>query len=46
MSPVAAVVLMCATMTGVKPFDIVKRLAVPLVLGLTITVILRMSKLI
>ncbi len=42
MSPVAAVVLMCGTLTGVKPFDIVKRVAGPLLIGLTATVILRM----
>jgi DcuC family C4-dicarboxylate transporter len=42
MSPVAAVVLMCGTLTGAKPFDIVKRVAPPLVAGLTASVALRM----
>ena len=41
MSPVAAVVLMCATLTGVKPFDVVKRVALPLALGLVVVVLLR-----
>jgi C4-dicarboxylate transporter, DcuC family len=44
MSPVAAVVLMCATLNNVKPFDIVKRLAGPLLLGLVVTVVLRMMR--
>ncbi len=42
MSPVAAVVLMCGTLTGAKPFDIVKRVAPPLVAGLIASVALRM----
>jgi C4-dicarboxylate transporter, DcuC family len=42
MSPVAAVVIMCGTLTGAKPFDIVKRVAPPLVAGLIACVALRM----
>ena len=42
MSPVAAVVLMCGTLTGAKPFDIVKRVAPPLLAGLAACVALRM----
>jgi DcuC family C4-dicarboxylate transporter len=41
LSPVAAVVLMSATLTGVRPFDITKRVAGPLVFGLVVTVALR-----
>lgn len=42
MSPVAAVVLMCATMTNVQPFEIVKRLAVPLISGLITAMVFRL----
>jgi DcuC family C4-dicarboxylate transporter len=42
MSPVAAVVLMCGTLTGAKPFEIVKRVAPPLIAGLVVAVTLRM----
>ncbi|MBX3399394.1 MAG: C4-dicarboxylate transporter DcuC [Gemmataceae bacterium] len=42
MSPVAAVVLMSGTLTGAKPFDIVKRVAPPLMAGLAASVALRM----
>lgn len=41
MSPVAAVVLMAATLTGVPPFAVVKRVAGPLVFGLVVAVALR-----
>lgn len=41
MSPVAAVVLMSAALTDTKPFDLVKRVAPPLLIGLTVIVILR-----
>ena len=41
MSPVAAVVLMCATLTGTKPFDLVKRVGPPLIAGLTVAIALR-----
>ena len=34
MSPVAAVVLMCASLTGTRPIDLVKRVAVPLLIGI------------
>ena len=42
MSPVAAVVLMSGTLTGAKPFDVVRRVAPPLVAGLIVSVALRM----
>lgn len=41
MSPVAAVVLMCASLTGTKPLELVKRVAPPLLVGLTVVVALR-----
>jgi len=41
MSPVAAVVLMCASLTGAKPLDLVIRVCGPLMLGLTVAVLLR-----
>lgn len=41
MSPVAAVVLMAATLAGAKPFAVVARVAGPLVFGLAVTVVLR-----
>lgn len=41
-SPVSAVVLMGGTLTGAKPFEIVARLAPPLVAGLVAAVTLRM----
>jgi len=44
MSPVAAVALMCASMTGTKPLQLVKRVALPLLLGLTGVVVLRMLR--
>jgi DcuC family C4-dicarboxylate transporter len=34
LSPVAAVTLMCAALTGTRPFDLIRRLALPLLLGL------------
>jgi DcuC family C4-dicarboxylate transporter len=42
MSPVAAVVLMCGTLTGTNPFTLAKRVAVPLLVGVTGVVLLRM----
>jgi len=42
MSPVAAVTLMCAGLTGETPLALVKRVAGPLLLGLVAVVILRM----
>lgn len=42
MSPVAAVVLMCATLTGTNPFTLAKRVAVPLLTGMVVVVALRM----
>jgi DcuC family C4-dicarboxylate transporter len=41
MSPVAAVVLMCASMTGTAPWDLVRRVALPLAGGLAAVLLLR-----
>jgi DcuC family C4-dicarboxylate transporter len=41
MSPVAAVTLMCATLTGARPFDLVKRVGPPLIVGLAAAIALR-----
>ena len=43
LSPVSAVALMCGTLAGVKATDLSKRLAVPLLLGLTVTVVLHVG---
>jgi DcuC family C4-dicarboxylate transporter len=43
MSPVAAVVLMCGTLTGTNPFTLAKRVAVPLFVGITVVVLLRLA---
>lgn len=43
MSPVAAVTLMCATLTGTNPFTLAKRVAVPLLVGIVVVVILRVA---
>ena len=43
MSPVAAVVLMCGTLTGTNPFTLAKRVAVPLLAGITVVVLLRLA---
>jgi DcuC family C4-dicarboxylate transporter len=42
MSPVAAVTLMSATLTGTNPFTLAKRVAGPLLAGIVVVVILRM----
>jgi C4-dicarboxylate transporter, DcuC family len=42
MSPVAAVVLMCATLTKTNPLTLAKRIAVPLLTGIAVVVILRL----
>jgi DcuC family C4-dicarboxylate transporter len=42
MSPVAAVALMCATLTGTNPFTLAKRVALPLLSGIVVVVVLRM----
>jgi DcuC family C4-dicarboxylate transporter len=42
MSPVAAVTLMCATLTNTNPFALVRRVALPLLLGLTVMVVAAM----
>lgn len=39
MSPVAAVTLMCATLTNTSPFELVRRVAVPLLLGVAVIVL-------
>jgi DcuC family C4-dicarboxylate transporter len=44
MSPVAAVVLMCGTLTGTNPFTLAKRVAVPLLAGVTVVVLLRLAR--
>jgi DcuC family C4-dicarboxylate transporter len=41
LSPVAAVTLMCATLTGTNPFTLAKRVAIPLLGGTTLVVLLR-----
>lgn len=43
MSPVAAVTLMCATMTGTSPVEIVKRVAPPLILGAAAVVLVALA---
>jgi DcuC family C4-dicarboxylate transporter len=43
MSPVAAVTLMCATLSGTNPFTLAKRVAVPLLVGMVVVVGLRMA---
>jgi C4-dicarboxylate transporter len=40
MSPVAAVTLMCATLTETNPFDLVRRVAIPLVAATSVTVLI------
>lgn len=42
MSPVAAVVLMCATLTKTNPITLAKRVAVPLLTGISVVVALRL----
>lgn len=42
MSPVAAVTLMCASMTKTSPFDLVKRVALPLVAGILTLIVVAM----
>jgi DcuC family C4-dicarboxylate transporter len=42
MSPVAAVTLMCATLTQTNPFTLVRRVAIPLLLGIVAVIVLRM----
>ncbi len=42
MSPVAAVVLMCAALTHTNPFTLVRRVAIPLLTGITVVVLLRL----
>jgi C4-dicarboxylate transporter, DcuC family len=42
MSPVAAVTLMCAMLTQTNPFTLAKRVAVPLLVGISVVVIVRL----
>ncbi len=42
MSPVAAVVLMCAALTQTNPFTLVRRVAIPLLTGMTVVVLLQL----
>ncbi|MDY3551586.1 C4-dicarboxylate transporter DcuC [Gemmata sp. JC717] len=42
MSPVAAVVLMCGTLTNTNPFTLVKRVAGPLFAGIVVVIALRL----
>lgn len=44
MSPVAAVTLMCGTLTGTSPFRLAGRVAVPLLAGMAVVVALRMMR--
>lgn len=46
MSPVAAVTLMCATLTHTNPFTLAKRVAIPLLAGVAAVVVLRMAGLV
>ena len=43
MSPVSAVALMCATLTGTNPFTLARRVAVPLLAGIAVVIVLRVS---
>jgi DcuC family C4-dicarboxylate transporter len=43
MSPVAAVTLMCATFTETNPFELVRRLAVPLLGGMVVVILLALA---
>ncbi|MGE3809709.1 MAG: C4-dicarboxylate transporter DcuC [Gemmataceae bacterium] len=43
MSPVAAVVLMCASLTDTSPIDLMKRIAVPLLAGLVVVVMVALA---
>jgi DcuC family C4-dicarboxylate transporter len=43
MSPVAAVCLMCGTLTGTNPFTLAKRVAVPLLAGIAVVITLRVG---
>jgi C4-dicarboxylate transporter, DcuC family len=42
MSPVAAVTLMCAKMTGTKPLELVKLVAIPLMISIAIIIVIAM----
>jgi C4-dicarboxylate transporter len=38
MSPVAALVLLCSTLTRTSPIDLAKRVAVPLLAGIVVVI--------
>lgn len=42
MSPVAAVVLMASTMTGTKPWELIRLVSLPLIAGVVVVVVARM----
>lgn len=44
MSPVAAVTLMCARLTGTQPLDLVRRVALPLVAGVSAAIVLALLR--
>jgi DcuC family C4-dicarboxylate transporter len=44
MSPVAAVTLMCASLTGTNPFQLVRRVALPLLGGMIVVVLFALLK--
>ena len=43
MSPVSAVALMCATLTGTNPFTLARRVALPLLAGIAVVIVLRVN---
>ena len=43
MSPVSAVALMCATLTGTNPFTLARRVALPLLAGIVVVIVLLVS---
>jgi DcuC family C4-dicarboxylate transporter len=46
MSPVAAVTLMCAQLTGTPPFLLARRVCWPLLAGITVVIVLRCLRLV
>ena len=44
MSPVSAVTLMCATLTGTNPFTLARRVALPLLAGIAVVIVLRVCR--
>jgi C4-dicarboxylate transporter, DcuC family len=43
MSPVAAVTLMCATLTQTNPFTLARRVAIPLLAGIGVVIVLKLT---